>query len=316
MNVLVLSMLSGGIGEHVARLREDSGNRFVVLSYGKTRGDFYVPVVDVPVLRAFLFLFLGFFYGLYLIKKERISIIHSHYVFPAGLLGSLLSLASGLPQVHSVHGSDAYRLPVSLHKLIRGKIICVSRSLQARLASAGLSSTLIYNGINPPVGKKILLQHPAVLFVGALTSNKAGMLNAIIEKAKGVDFYVAGTGPVKINGAHLLGQLSREELSSYYASADILVNCSDWEGFSLAVLESFSFGLPVVARPNSALKELLGSGRGLYASTPDEFVSQINKLLNDKGLKGSITGKALVFSKEFSWKKAARELDGLYAGLV
>lgn len=316
MNVLVLSKLSGGIGEHVARLRENSGNRFIVLSYGRVKGDFYVPVVDVPVLRAFLFVFLGFFYGFYLIKKEKIAVIHSHYVFPAGLLGSLLSLASGLPQVHTVHGSDAYRLPVSLHKLIRGEMICVSKSLQARLASAGISSTLIYNGIDPPESKKIALEHPAVLFVGSLTRNKAGMLNAIIERSSGLDFYVAGTGPVKVNGAHLLGQLSREELSSYYSSADILLNCSDWEGFSLAVLESFSFGLPVVARPNSALKELLGSDRGLYANTPEEFVSQINRLLNDKKLKSSIIRKALVFSKGFSWKKAASELDGFYAGLV
>jgi L-malate glycosyltransferase len=316
MNVLVLGMLSGGIGEHVARLRENSNNRLIVLSYGRVKGDFHVPVVDLPVLRAFLFLFLGFFYGVYLIRKEEISVIHSHYVFPAGLLGSVLSFASGVPQVHTVHGSDAYRLPVSLHKLIRGKIICVSRSLQARLASAGVSSTLIYNGINPAAGKKIPLAHPAVLFVGSLTRNKAGMLNAIIEKAEGINFYVAGTGPVEVKGARLLGQLSREELSSFYSSADILVNCSDWEGFSLAVLEAFSFGLPVVARPNSALKELLGRDRGLYADTPAEFVSQINKLLKDKELKSSIVKKALVFSRGFSWKKTAKELDVFYDGLV
>jgi len=316
MNVLVLGMLSGGIGEHILRVRENSRNNFVILSYGKIKGDFYVPIIDVPVLRSLLFLFLGFFYGLYLIRKERIDVIHSHYVFPAGLLGSLLSLASGVPQAHTVHGSDAYRLPVSLHKLIWGKIICVSRSLQARLASAGISSTLIYNGITPPVPKKAHLKHPAVLFAGSLTRNKAGMLNAIIEGSEGVNFYVAGAGPLKINGAHLLGQLSREELSSYYSSADLLVNCSDWEGFSLAVLEAFSFGLPVIARPNSALEELIGRDRGLYAGTPEEFASQINKLLNDKGLKGSIAKKALVFSRGFSWKKTARELDGFYAGLV
>ncbi len=316
MNVLVIAMLSGGIGEHILRVREHSGNKFVTLSYGRAKGDFYVPVADLPVLRAFLFLFLGFFFGLYIIRKERIDVIHSHYVFPAGLLGSFLSLASGRPQVHTVHGSDAYRLPLSLHKLIRGRLICVSKSLQARLASAGIGSTLIYNGINPPSPRKIPLKHPAVLFVGSLTKNKAGMLNAIIEKAEGVNFYVAGAGPVRVRGAHLLGQLPREELSSYYSSADILVNCSDWEGFSLAVLEAFSFSLPVIARPNSALKELLGRDRGLYASTPEEFASQINKLLNDKELKGSIARKALIFSRGFSWKKTAGELDDFYAGLV
>ncbi|MGF6899190.1 glycosyltransferase involved in cell wall biosynthesis [Paraburkholderia sp. GAS348] len=58
----------------------------------------------------------------------------------------------------------------------------------------------------------------------------------------------------------LLGWIPREKLSSHFASSDVVVMPSRWEGLPLVALESFRAGTPVIANSIGALTEIVVPG--------------------------------------------------------
>lgn len=323
MRVLAIGKLSGGIRQHILNIRKNSRTEYLLLSYGTSGdGEYTAPTLNVPGLRAISFTITGLFCALNLIQKKKIDAIHAHYLLPAGLVGALASMASGKKLYLTAHGTDVYRTRwLDLLKRIvcmqAERTICVSRSLEAELKGMGIKNTVtIYNGATQERAKKARMEKPAVLFAGALTRNKAGMLNGIIEAVKNrnrkIQFYVAGEGQLRIEGAKMLGNIPHNELWGYYRAADALVSCSDYEGFSLVILEAQTAGLPVVGRKNTAQEELLSGGRGLFAETPQEFADQIERILKDKKLRDRMTARAKRSAKGYTWKRTALETEKAY----
>ncbi len=326
MRILAIGKLTGGIRQHILSLQKNSRNEYLLLSYGTSAKESHnTPVLDIYGLRALSFAFLGPVCAVNLIVRKKADAIHAHYILPSGLVGAIASIITGKKLYITAHGTDVYetRWLDFLKKWVCGraeKTICVSHSLENELKNMGVDNTkTIYNGAEPEIGKakKIRIKKPAILFAGALTKNKAGMLNDImpITKARNpeITFYVAGEGNVKIEGAKMLGTLPPAKLYQYYRSADALISCSEYEGFSLVILEAQMAGLPVVARKNSGQEELASDGRGLLAETPIEFAIGIERILKDKKLRGKIVPKANKFAKKYSWKRAAEETDKVYS---
>lgn len=325
MRVLAIGKLTGGIRQHVLSLQKNSKNEYVLLSYGTSENESHnTPVLDIFGLRALSFAFFGPVCAVNLIVRKKADAIHAHYILPAGLVGAIASIISGKKLYITAHGTDVYetRWLGFLKKWVCGraeKTICVSHSLERELKNMGVdNTTTIYNGAEPEIGKakKIRIKKPAILFAGALTKNKAGMLNGIIKATKGrnpeITFYVAGEGKVKIEGAKMLGKIPPKKLCQYYKSADALVSCSEYEGFSLVILEAQMAGLPVIARKNSGQEELVSEDRGLLAETPTEFAIQIRRVLKDKKLRDRIVYRAGKFAQHHTWKRAAEETDKVY----
>ena len=68
----------------------------------------------------------------------------------------------------------------------------------------------------------------------------------------------------KIIGIERTG--NREELAALYSAADIFVNPSQEESFSLVTVEAFACGTPVIVLDSSAVKELVTSENGIVIS--------------------------------------------------
>jgi len=67
------------------------------------------------------------------------------------------------------------------------------------------------------------------------------------------------------------GRVSDEELGNYYKQADFLVMPSIWhETFGLVVLESFSYGTPVIGSKIGAIPELIKDGYNGYLFKPSD----------------------------------------------
>jgi len=319
MNILQIAKLSGGIEKHIAGIQKHSRHKFFFLDYKK------VHAVPIPILRALTFVKFGTIAGLLEIRKNKIDIIHAHYILPAGFLGLQLSKLTGKPLVLTIHGSDIVRLPILnfLKKFIlkNATVITTSRYLQKEVEKLGSKSTLIPNGLDHQkiaAAKPIHLNHPALLFIGALTKNKVAFLPQIAKSIHSLpcNLYAIGDGPLKGKfKADFLGNLSHEKTYSYLKSADIFASTSEWEGFGLSILEAMACRIPVVARPNSAVSELISGGRGIPANTPAQFLCAIQKLLKDKNLRKELSTKSHNFSKNFSWKKSAEQTDNVYRGL-
>lgn len=85
-----------------------------------------------------------------------------------------------------------------------------------------------------------------------------------------------------------IGSLVHSKMPELYGSVDMLLMPTVREGMSLAVLESMSCGLPVVATNCSSTPELIVEGKGGFLcelGNVDDFAEKINQLANSPELR-------------------------------
>jgi glycosyltransferase involved in cell wall biosynthesis len=117
--------------------------------------------------------------------------------------------------------------------------------------------------------------------------------------------YVADLG---LTGAvDFAGSVSSAELSAYYASADVLVCCSDHEGFCAPLLEAMHHRLPVVAYGVTAVPEtVLDAGIVLPSKSPVLVAVAVQRLLSDAALREALVKAGLQRAQVFSIEAARR----------
>ena len=112
------------------------------------------------------------------------------------------------------------------------------------------------------------------------------------------------------------GKVGLEELVRYYATAEVAVVPSLYEGFGLPAAEAMACGLPVVATTAGALSEVVEDGRsGILVPPRDHYAlaGAIKRLLRDEPLRRAMgeEGKRRVESN-FTWEEAARKTLEVY----
>jgi glycosyltransferase involved in cell wall biosynthesis len=120
-----------------------------------------------------------------------------------------------------------------------------------------------------------------VLHSGRLTIEKgidllADSFLAARERDSRLHLVLAGGGPDEDalrarlgDAASFLGWLGGEDLARVYASADLLLFCSQTDTFGQVILEAQASGLPVVAVRRGGPAELIETGRSGVLCPPD-----------------------------------------------
>ncbi|MGA3216964.1 MAG: glycosyltransferase, partial [Acidimicrobiales bacterium] len=113
---------------------------------------------------------------------------------------------------------------------------------------------------------------------------------------------------LELSGAvDFAGSVSSGELSAYYASADVLVCCSDHEGFCAPLLEAMHHRLPVVAYGVTAVPEtVLDAGIVLPAKSPVLVATAVQRVLTDAKLRDELVRAGLGRTQVFSIEAARR----------
>lgn len=75
------------------------------------------------------------------------------------------------------------------------------------------------------------------------------------------------------------GRVADADLVAYYQSADVYVCASQHEGFCVPLVESMSFGVPILARRAAAVPETLGTAGVLFSDLGYEPVAEMAHLL-------------------------------------
>ena len=125
---------------------------------------------------------------------------------------------------------------------------------------------------------------------------------------------LAGTGPYenlvkkatdRFDHVHFKGFInSKDEMASYYASADLGFALSEWETFGLSIVEALSSGLPIISSGKGAAREHIeNSGAGFIMDnvTSDSLVDLIAKF-NSRKDKGGMKNNAREYASNLSWK--------------
>jgi len=158
----------------------------------------------------------------------------------------------------------------------------------------------------------------AIGFIGRLTTEK-GFFD-FIEVAKKMpqrQFIIAGDNSKIMNGSVMievppnitfLGLLTAEQLPEFYKKCKIILFLSKlYEGFPMTLLESMSYGVPVIVYNLAAMPEIIENEKEGFVVEMGDFetiVEKINLLFQDKDLYQKLSIQCIKkFSEQYTPKK-------------
>ena len=117
------------------------------------------------------------------------------------------------------------------------------------------------------------------------------------------------------------GRIDDDELVTLYASSEVAVVPSLYEGFGFPAAEAMACGTPVVASLAGALPEVVGENNEAGISVPPAdskaLAEAINELLANEVLRKEMGEAGIKRVKEhFNWKRAAEDTVKVYEELL
>jgi sulfoquinovosyltransferase len=172
---------------------------------------------------------------------------------------------------------------------------------------------------------KMTDNHPddfLMVYVGRLGAEKRLKdIKAMLKKMPNARLCIVGTGPQEdelkehFQGTKTVftGQLSGDELSNAFASADAFVMPSDSETLGFVVLESMASGVPVVGAKAGGIPHLIDDSKTSFLVEPgdtDGFVARL-KQLQDKKFRKSMGKAARAEAERWGWEAATSVLRNI-----
>ncbi|MBA3013754.1 MAG: glycosyltransferase family 4 protein, partial [Proteobacteria bacterium] len=104
-----------------------------------------------------------------------------------------------------------------------------------------------------------------------------------------------------------------KDVRLFYESADIFLYCSTFDGLPNVLLEAMYFGLPIMVNSYPNFKDILKNGENALffdIENYDQFVSDLNQLINDQNIYESMSSNNINKSREdYSCLAVAKKLQ-------
>jgi sulfoquinovosyltransferase len=171
--------------------------------------------------------------------------------------------------------------------------------------------------------KRMTKQNPndfLIVYVGRLGAEKRlkDLKDILQQMAPDTRLCIVGTGPqedelkahFKGTNTVFTGQLSGDDLSSAFASADVFIMPSDSETLGFVVLESMASGVPVVGCKAGGIPDIIDSGETGFLVEPgdtDTYVKRLNQL-RDKSFRTKMGRAARKEAERWGWEAATSYL--------
>lgn len=219
-------------------------------------------------------------------------------------------------------------------------IICVSENTRQdliRLLGVDPAKTSVihhgYELLAAPTGLR-RCEEPFILYVGSRGGYKNFDLllqayGASQSLHKNFQLVAFGGGPLTWQEQSRIKQLGEGQwqvlhlsgddavLADLYASAEVFVYPSLYEGFGIPPLEAMSCGCPVVCTDRSSLPEVVGNAAGFFdPESVDSMVATLNKVLFDSTYRQNLIDQGWRQCAKFSWQKCAQETLDVYRNVI
>ncbi|MEZ5243838.1 MAG: glycosyltransferase family 4 protein [Acidimicrobiales bacterium] len=120
--------------------------------------------------------------------------------------------------------------------------------------------------------------------------------------------------PPSVDGVICLGPIDEEHKFGLIAAADVLINPSFYEAFSLVILEAWLAGTPVLVNGWCApmVEHCTNSGGGLHYTGAADFDLALARLLDDPLARSRLaTAGGAYVRRSYGWPAVRTRLDGL-----
>jgi phosphatidyl-myo-inositol alpha-mannosyltransferase len=284
------------------------------------------------------------------LEREQFDIIHLNDPLTSTLHLTVLA-NSETSNVGTFHASNSsylgYNLLYRLGKPIFGRF---SRQIHYRIAVSPPARDfisyyfpgdyrLIPNGIDfdeygPHVkpNPEIFAEEPTVLFVGRFDEPRKGFkyllraMKQVQEQIPNARLIVVGPGKaasyqnfiarIGLKNVHFVGEVSGEELPSYYAACDVFCAPSTGrESFGIILLEAMASGKPVVATRIDGYRSVTNDGEAALLARPCDSVdlgSAILSVLRDPCLAHQLGIAGRELARYCSWSRIAQRVVECY----
>ena len=220
------------------------------------------------------------------VKREKISIIHAHWLVPQGFVGAVYKrfFNPGVKLVITCHGSDVNKTGGGLLNACKrfalksaDRVVAVSGDLaeKVRRLCPETPCQVQAMGVDterfapqaaaetPKLTDEFHLKSAPVLFVGSLIALKGvrdliAAWRTVADAVPDAELLIVGSGELKpeleqlsrdlhlAERIHFSGSVPHDRLPRYFAQSAAFVLPSYSEGFGLVVFEALSCGTPVV----------------------------------------------------------------------
>lgn len=198
-----------------------------------------------------------------LVNKEKIDIIHAHWIIPQGFLAVIYKKVfrkKNLKIICTVHGGDIFSLRSWLFTRIKrwtlnnaDRITVVSEEIKEEIKKIGVKNSFVKvmpmgvdeklfspDKYDKSIKTRYNITGPFLLFVGRLVEKKGGeyaisAMPMVVNKYPNTKFIIIGEGPLEKdlkkqvkkmdleNNIIFAGGVPNCELPSYYATADLFL---------------------------------------------------------------------------------------------
>lgn len=303
--------------------------------------------IDTSVFMALWYLFKG--YLKFLINLPFAKIIHIHlsepnsakrkllFFVPAYLFGKkIIAHFHAFSPDSTINGKNrwVYKYIFSRVK----KVIVLSEFWKNAVYEAFHTDNIevVYNPCSKVLNNKVYPKQKHILYAGTINARKgyADMIHAfakIADEHKDWKIVFAGNGEVE-QGKQLakdlgiekqclfLGWVNGEKKDCAFKEASIFCLPSYAEGFPMAVLDAWAYGLPVITTPVGGIPDVAKDKENMLLFTPgdtDKLAKNMQKLITDKEVYDKIQKASIDFAKnKFSIEEINKRIGTIYKQML
>ena len=273
-----------------------------------------------------------------IIKKNDITIVHTHHRMAAFYIRLLKLVHPKLIHVYTAHNVFKDKLPLYRFALTNAKSVAVGEAVNKNLKEDVVitDSRVIYNGVvlketDDQVDEIISYSGIKLGCIARLSEQKGltYLLDAMsLLTIKDIRLFIVGDGELRNELENKVKELDlqdsviflgyRKDIVECINSFDFLVSSSLFEGLALNVIETFMNGKTMVATNIPGINEVVNAENGILVPAKDAnaMAKAIEKMATDPSLREKLANQAKKdYENKFSYPLFLENYRELYREL-
>lgn len=121
-----------------------------------------------------------------------------------------------------------------------------------------------------------------------------------------------------LENSFFVGKILHEKIINVYLVSDLCLFPTNYEGFSMALLEVVASGLPVIATDLPEIREIVDESNGILIkkNDPNLFAEAVVKLCEDKTLLNKKSKNSRKKALKYSWDRVAEKVENMLIEVV